>query len=306
MIASYGYEAVADEHRAQLVLSGPVSDTLKLRLASQYDALDGYYRNDTIAPVGFGGLSPRDRHGPGNESFIIRGTALWQPDTTFDARLKLNYSTDRQSGGVGLQLVSCPDGTGPTGPRNIPFLLGETCRKDRQINLVYPDPTAFRGLIGDSGDLFNKTRQYYGSLELNYRPTTDVTVTSVTGYYNLLFRGQQSASTSTFAGPSIVSVVDPIRRRDFTQELRVASIFPDRSTSWRADFFSAAACSSIRSCRATGRSASLLSSATSKILSRSAQIRCSDSCAGARSAKSSFPPVRGGARRRAISPHGIC
>jgi outer membrane receptor protein involved in Fe transport len=79
-------------------------------------------------------------------------------------------------------------------------------------------------LLGN-GDIFNETKQYYGSLELNYRPASDITVTSLTGYYHLLFRGQQSASTSTYAGPSLMSVVDPIRRRDFTEELRVASDF---------------------------------------------------------------------------------
>lgn len=224
LIASYGYEAVAQEHRAQLIISGPVSDTLKIRVAGQYDTLAGYFHNDAVAPSNYGGISPLDRNGPGGNSYIIRGTVLWEPSTNFDARLKANLSRERDTGGVGIQLVSCPDGTGPSGPLNIPFLLGETCRKDRQINLVYPDPKAFSGLL-DNGDIFNEARQYYGSLEVNYRPGSDITLTSLTGYYHLLYQSQQSASTSTYAGPSLMSVVDPIRRHDFTEEVRIASDF---------------------------------------------------------------------------------
>ena len=223
LIGSYGYEAEAREHRGHLILSGPASDTLRLRLAGQYYTQDGYYRNNATATPGLGGLTPRDRRVPGNEGYVVRGTALWQPSDSFEARLKVNLTKDRLVGGVALQLVSCPDGTNPVGPRNIPFLSTGDCAQDRNIAAVDLDPAAFVGLPVSSGAQANETRQRYGTLELNYDPIPELTLSSVTGYYRLRFESQQSGSPSSGAGPGLASLVFPFTRREFTQEFRATS-----------------------------------------------------------------------------------
>jgi outer membrane receptor protein involved in Fe transport len=225
VMARTGYEVEAAESRTQLVLSGPISDSLKVRIAGQYDKSQGYFKNNSVAIAGQGGQSPANRKGPSNDGYVIRGTVLWQPGDQFDARFKMNFTKDRQLGGVGLQLVSCPDGVGTVGPRNIAFLGGENCVKDRIANVVAMDPTSFRYLADPSGILVNDTRQQFGSLELNYRPRPDITVTSVTSYYHLRFVSQQSAAGSTAAGPGLASLVFPFTRRDVTEELRVNSDF---------------------------------------------------------------------------------
>ena len=58
------YEAVANTWLGEAIVSGPVTDTLKLRLATQYGTSDGYFRNETV-PLAGTGLSPV-------ESFIRR------------------------------------------------------------------------------------------------------------------------------------------------------------------------------------------------------------------------------------------
>jgi iron complex outermembrane receptor protein len=224
LVASAGYEGEARERRAELILSGPVSDRLRLRLAGVYSQQDGYYRNRAIAAPGLGGLTPADRDLPRRRNYVVRGTALWNPVDRFDARLKLVLIGDLQTGGVAFQYVSCPDGIAPVAGTGIAFLAGEDCRRNRTINTVGLDPTAFSGMRR-GGMLFNRTREHYGSLELNYRPRDDITLTSVSGYYHLAFESQQPGISSSFVGPSIASIVDPLERKELTQELRINSDF---------------------------------------------------------------------------------
>src|SRR5580704_11432446 len=49
MTVRAGYEFVSVQPRAEFVVSGPVTDTLKLRLATMYDQEEGYFYNDAIA-----------------------------------------------------------------------------------------------------------------------------------------------------------------------------------------------------------------------------------------------------------------
>lgn len=218
-----GYEAEARERRGELIVSGPVSDKLRLRLSGLYARADGFYR-DRATVATLGGLAPERDRLPRVTNYVVRGTALWHPSNAVDARLKLVVIRDLQVGGTAFQLVSCPDGTAPVVGFDIPFLAGEDCRRDRTINIVGFDPAAFPS-IKRRGTPFNETEERYGSLELNYRPGDGLTLTSVTGYYRLRFRSQQPGATSSFVGPSLASIVDPLRRKEFTQELRINSDF---------------------------------------------------------------------------------
>jgi iron complex outermembrane receptor protein len=225
LIGSEGYEIEAAEHRAQFIISGPVTDSLRLRLATQYDTQKGYFTNDAVATPGFGGLDPQSRSAPGDRAYVIRGTAIWQPTEQFDAHLKVNFTNDRLTNGAAIEYKSCPDGNGPVPPRNIPFLGGASCQVGRDLQVVDLSPSAFKGLLDNSGALFNETNQGFGTLELNYRPRPDITLTSVSGFYHLYFQSQQNGTDSTAAGPGLVSLSEPFTRRDFTEELRVNSDF---------------------------------------------------------------------------------
>jgi iron complex outermembrane receptor protein len=223
VIASAGYEFEAHERRAELIVSGPVSDTLKLRLASAYDKQDGFFRNVATAAPGLGGVVPSRKRNPNDENYIARATALWNPTAAFNAKLKLNVLHDYITGNDPRQYLTCPEGVGPVPGIGIPFLGGaEDCKLNRNIVDLDADPKAFPGYPTD-GRMYRELDHQYGTLELNYHPAPDLTLTSVTGYYHMKFKGLSNGTSTTYAGPSLLLLSEPVARRDYTQELRLQS-----------------------------------------------------------------------------------
>ena len=227
--AGAGYDIEARTSQADLIVSGPVTESLMLRLATRYSDSDGFFENPADALPGTGALTPSSRRITSVESWIARGTAVWSPTSEFDARLKANYVFDRNLWVGSQQYSSCPDGVAPP-PGKLPYLGGgEDCVLDRTFRLVQIDPAAFPGdprlgvdPLWNNGVPTREATQWYGTLEMNYRPTPSVTLTSLTAYYRLQTEGFLQSGNSTYAGPSFVSQQD-FHRRDFTQELRINS-----------------------------------------------------------------------------------
>ena len=224
--ASYDFEA--RERQFDLILSGPVTDTLKLRFAGRFSNSDGFFYNRATAQPGTGAQAPpTDRLSPAKR-WILRGTALWEPSESFDARLKVNYVKDRIEMANVIQFVSCPDGTTSLSTFGYQYIGGgEDCRLDRTIRAVGMDPAVYPGnpalgaVMPNGGIPFLDTKQWFGTLELNYR-TDSLTFTSVTGYYNIDALTLSNSSSSTFAGPTLVTD-NAYTRDELTQELRVNS-----------------------------------------------------------------------------------
>ena len=66
-----GYEAVAQGKLGELILSGPVTDTLKLRLAAHYLDDNGFFKNLDTAPEGFGVRSPTTNHFTTDQNVVL-------------------------------------------------------------------------------------------------------------------------------------------------------------------------------------------------------------------------------------------
>jgi outer membrane receptor protein involved in Fe transport len=222
VIGRLGYEAVANEWRGEAVLSGPVSDTLGLRLAARYSDFGGYFKNTATPIAGTGAVAPARRFGQ-SETLYLRGTALFKPTDAFSARLKLTYTRDRQTGGVPYQLVSCPDGLENYAGRQY-YSNNEDCRADRRNNIVDMDPAAFSDLLPNNGRAFTNITQKFGTLELNYDLRPDLTLTSVTGYFDLATNALMNGTESGGAAPPLAASKQ-LRREEFTQELRLNSDF---------------------------------------------------------------------------------
>jgi iron complex outermembrane receptor protein len=223
VIARGGYEIEAREKLGELIVSGPVSDTLRLRVASSIYDQDGFYKNIAIGIPQFGGRTPAEDRIEPAKGYKVRFTALWNPTKTFDARLKLNQVRDQIEYPGTKQLALCPDGTPPyNGVQFIsPF---EDCKLDRNVTLVDMDPAAFPGGILYNGTPKIDTTQTYGSLELNYHFRPDLTLTSQTGYYLVHNRALfQSAQTGAAAGN--LAIQNGFHRRQNTEELRLTSDF---------------------------------------------------------------------------------
>jgi iron complex outermembrane receptor protein len=219
-IARAGYEFEAREKRGEMIVSGPISDTVKVRLAGlAYDA-DGFYKNVAVGIPQFGGAGPaKDRIEPA-KGYMLRFTALWNPTSEFDARLKINQVRDEIEYPGTKQLISCPDGKPAfNGVQFIsPF---DDCTKNRSVTLVDASPAAFPGVI-HGGVPYIDTTQTYGTLELNYRINPQLTLTSQTGYYLVHNRAlYQAAQTGAAAG--ILAAENGFHRRENTQEFRLNS-----------------------------------------------------------------------------------
>jgi len=222
VIGRIGYEVVAREWRGDAIVSGPVSDTLGLRLAARYSDFGGYFKNTATPIAGTGAIAPDERFGK-SKTLYLRGTALFKPTDAFTARLKLTYTRDRQTGGVPYQLVSCPDGLVNYAGRQY-FSDNENCRADRRNNIVDMDPAAFSNLLPNNGRAFTNITQKFGTLELNYDLQPDLTLTSVTGYFDLATNALMNGTESGGAAPPLAAA-KRLRRKEFTQELRLNSDF---------------------------------------------------------------------------------
>jgi iron complex outermembrane recepter protein len=227
--AAYEFESV--NPRGELIVSGPVTDTLKVRLAGMYSSADGYFNNVATALPGTGALTPSDKHSPDSTDYQLRGTALWNPVSQLTARLKANFVHDRAINAESSQCTDAPTGTtlplfmpGTTIPAFPPLLAPGSCRPlSRTEQLVFLDPAAFPVAL-NNGVPFLETHQAYGSLDLNYAATESLSVTSTTGYYNLSSESMVNPTESSLAGP-FLGIDNHFHRREATEEVRANSDF---------------------------------------------------------------------------------
>jgi iron complex outermembrane recepter protein len=217
--ASYGFEA--REKRGELIYSGPLSDTVGIRLAGMYSDDDGYFFNKATALPGTGAKTPTSSRYNATDEYILRGTLVWKPDADVDVRLKVNNTRKRITGG-GAPMGSCPDGNGA--PAGIPFINpADDCKIDRTAYIVDVLPSAFPE-VRNNGVPFQKYVTSFGTLEVGFHAAPQVSVTSTTGYYHTKFDGLLNGVNSGYAGPTLIAD-NRFKRRDFTQELRVESDF---------------------------------------------------------------------------------
>lgn len=80
--ASVAWEPTDNEKEATLVLSGPVSDKMRVRVAARYHEMDGYIENLTLG-----------QNEPNQKDWTIRGTVEYDVSETLTATLKLEKSS---------------------------------------------------------------------------------------------------------------------------------------------------------------------------------------------------------------------
>ncbi len=222
VIGRAGYEIEAKNRVVEGIISGPIGESVKARLAVQYNDLDGFFKNSAHAIPNTGAAGPSSPRNGGGTSYKIRGTLLFNPSPVFDARIKLNRVVDRIHNAGAIQNVNCPEGvTAPLGR----FYIDPTdkCKLDRVTPSVDMDPNSFPG-IPFNGVPTNDTVQTFGTAELNFHVSPQLTVTSQTGYYNVHAKSLFNATGSS-AAMGLFDAVNDFHRRQFTQELRAASDF---------------------------------------------------------------------------------
>jgi iron complex outermembrane receptor protein len=214
-----GYESEAHEKVGELVVSGRASDSIRLRLAAKYSDQDGFFRNSGVAIPGRGAIDPTDRHVNGGKDTMLRGTALFDPNDWYSARLKASYEhSDMQGTWPALQASYCPEGTGAVAPVNIQFMNAD-CTLDRYVNATWPG-TGFVTTLRNGGKPFNDTKQGLYSLEQNFKLGHQLTLNSLTSLYNLkqeyIFLAGFSAAIPLLSDSDFLT-------HQVTQELRLTS-----------------------------------------------------------------------------------
>lgn len=225
VIGRAGYETQAKTWRGEAIFSGPVADGLKLRLATLYSTSDGFFYNDAVPAEQYGAQAPEYDRGPHvSEDYKVRLTALWDPTEQLTARFKANVDRLDTNDGDTPEIFGCYSGVNGAPPINIPFIGPyNDCRIGRNYYNVAMNPTFFPG-ITNGGYPFLDTKMGYGSLDLNYRPVRDFSISSTTGYYSITANALENALETTYAAPAIAAG-NVYHRHAWSEELRGNSDF---------------------------------------------------------------------------------
>ena len=222
-----GYEFVANERYAEAAIGGPVTDTLKARVAVRGSKMRGYMKNTAVdLPAGtnfyytpFGTFAgPK---GNGGEDLIGRVTLLYTPSDSFDANLKVSGGSHKDNGPTSQ--AYCPGEALPVIslilPTPIPDPFGE-CAFDNKFQNAGIDPNLAATQRGTrNGSPFTDTWSTLTALTMNYR-MPNLTLTSVTGFFKLKLDQASSFSYSTYA-IGYGSIAEDTRQ--WSQELRLVS-----------------------------------------------------------------------------------
>lgn len=190
-------------------ISGPISDTLGIRVAAQYTDASRY---NQIQP-GMNSVNPTR----GLQDFVGRVTLAWEPSDRFKANLKLNYITNRNDGASAFADTHC----GFNGRADEVVLLsgaiaipsGANCNfKDKFYAVSDPSPTATvkfpansAGVKHYKGQPFGRTNIFFGRLNWEVELTDAIKFSSVSGLMKLDSIDFESYSY-TGVGPAFTAV----------------------------------------------------------------------------------------------------
>jgi len=224
-LARAGYEFAEQRKQIEAMVSAPLSDTLGIRLVGAFGDQNGWFQNRLNNVAGSTGISTNTAMKQNN--FFVRGTLKYEsPGGAFDARLKIAYASNDRDNGVpaAAQLIYCPLGA----PQLQVFSGNMSGVNDCSLNRIVVDPNVSAATAAASpyylrdGKPYFEQRQFLSSLQLDLRPTDTLTLTSVSGFYDMREHWSYNASAGEIESLSTGAHVGD---RQFTQELRLASSF---------------------------------------------------------------------------------
>jgi iron complex outermembrane receptor protein len=221
--ARAGYEFEANERYLEAAVSGPITDTLKVRFAVRGSEMDGWLRNvaqpvaDPLVP---GVMDPGANWGlsaPQQNVYAGRVTLLWTPTDNFEARAKVEVSENQQNAGGATSEPFC------IAPTTHPVILGAIpipngdCAKNMVIDISGIAPEFAKNFpFGNGGVPYSESQYTLGSLNLNQK-FDKLTLTSITGTFDQKFKNLYNSDWSPFA--TIWAASDEAYRL-FTEEVR--------------------------------------------------------------------------------------
>lgn len=216
--ASVGYEFNAHEWRGEGYIAGPITEDLGFRVAAYGSKMRGWVENTTPRDLI---TAPKHRYAPRSEEFSVRGTLKYEPTDNFDARLKVTYGEVHDDGFTSnLQLVACPGGA-PLLPQI------DNCRADDKVSTGARTPNfalRYPPFGKNDGQQRGDSTQTLVSYEMNYRPSDELTLTSVTGLYQLTQDSFINVS-ATYVPANMVASHQTLKFTELSEELRLTSNF---------------------------------------------------------------------------------
>jgi iron complex outermembrane receptor protein len=217
-------------------ISGPLSDTLGIRLAAQFNDIDEFQLMQANTPA-----VNQER---GLTDFIGRLTLDWNPSDRFRANFKLQYTKNENDGAIGTGEVFC----GANGRADPVVLLGGAvtipagydCNAFDQRYYLTDAAGPLSGPVpgnspanGRRGVPFGETEIWFGRLQWDLDLSDTLTLTSVSGLLNMDAIDYDIYSYGGFLPgpngtrlPGGAGASDPINQLEqFSQELRLASDF---------------------------------------------------------------------------------
>lgn len=186
-IVKLGYEIEAKQLLGEVIASGPLSDTLGLRIALRGQNTSRGLFHNTADPVyartfdvatgntNFYLAPPAVRNGPGGNQILGRATIKWQPVPEFTATLKASYNLSHNDNPSGNYVIfDC-------GPGGLSFSPKTACTRDFKV-AQNNFPAEFALELGtNNGELFNRWESYGATLTLGYE-ADKFNIQSVTNY----------------------------------------------------------------------------------------------------------------------------
>ena len=251
-----GYETTASQYIMEGAVTVPLMDDLSARVALRGSDMTGGYVKNVGGPITDPALlpaklvaagitlpgAPKGEY-PGSKELTGRFTLAYTPNDKFDATFKFlgaNYHDNGPS--MSTVMLSC--GPGQAGPMSLDlgsspsrYLLDPygSCSPDNRTSSMGTIPAEIAAHYPGShgGVPFMDVRTYLSSLTMNYHLTSDLTVTSVTGYYNM---AERQFSNYDYTAFSIASGQNDDYNKTWTQEVRLSSSF-DFPLNFTAGFF---------------------------------------------------------------------
>jgi len=222
-----GYGFKAEERYVEGYISGPLTDTLRARVAGRYSKADGAFTNTAAASYASpipGQFFTRNSDKRGfSEAYGARGTLEWEPTSALTLQLKGGFTRVKDGGASDIVERICGSGrTTPLPANGIPPSPNADCfingRSDAAAIPVQVAQTGYR--YTQDGRLFADFASQYGILTGTV--TSDpFDVTSITGYYH--FRQTDLNSVAGEGYPASFTQLADFKQ--FSQETRFQSKF---------------------------------------------------------------------------------
>lgn len=214
---SLGYEGYGKELRGEGYISGPITDTLGIRVAGYGSRMNGWVRDMTTASSLYG---PEYRSLPHDREYGGRITLKWEPGDALSARFKFAYGSVRTAGLTeNTQRVFCPMGSSQLGGPDDCIANDTIVRSSLGPNFQTLNPRL-------KPNPFSRQQQYLAGLDIQYQLSDSFSLALQSGFYrNHLTYNENFNATDSTAPTRTLGSAGELTIRELSQELRLSSDF---------------------------------------------------------------------------------